>query len=85
MQTVTRFCYSADLEIGLEHVPYSRNWQTWSQAEITEVKTLAVHFAQIAWADISKLSRQAQLPTRLLPQAVPDAQAAHREGLHHDR
>jgi hypothetical protein len=55
MQTVTRFCYSADLEIGLEHVPYSRNWQTWSQAEITEVKTLAVHYAQIAWADISKL------------------------------
>lgn len=55
MQTVTRFCYSADETITLAHVPYSRNWATWEQNEITEVKTLAAHFATKAWEDINNL------------------------------
>lgn len=55
MQTVTRFCYSADDAINLSHVPYSRNWSTWPPEVITEIKTLAAHFATKAWADIMNL------------------------------
>jgi superfamily I DNA/RNA helicase len=55
MQTVVRFCYSADDAITLEHVPYSKNWALWTPQEITEVKTLAAHFATVAWADIMDL------------------------------
>lgn len=55
MQTVTRFCYSADEKITLAHVPYSKKWSTWPPQVITEVKTLAVHFAERAWADIMNL------------------------------
>jgi hypothetical protein len=56
MQTVVKFCYSADLEITDQHVPYSRNWQGWDRAEVEEVKVLAVHFAKRAWADIMDLN-----------------------------
>jgi superfamily I DNA/RNA helicase len=55
MQTVVRFCYSADDAINLGHVPYSKNWETWTPEEIVEVKTLAAHFATVAWADIMNL------------------------------
>lgn len=52
MQTVTRFCYSADEEIGLRHVPYDKQWKVWSQTERDEVTALAVHYATKAWTDI---------------------------------
>jgi hypothetical protein len=55
MQTVTKFCYSADEEIGFQHVPYDRQWLTWSDQERNEVKALATHFAQIVWADIMNM------------------------------
>jgi superfamily I DNA/RNA helicase len=55
MQTVTKFCYSADAEINPEHVPWSKNWATWTTEEIAEVKILATHFATKAWADIMAL------------------------------
>jgi superfamily I DNA/RNA helicase len=55
MQTVVRFCYSADEEVTPEHVPYSKNWALWSPEEIREVKILAAHFATIAWSDIMAL------------------------------
>lgn len=52
MQTVVRFCYSADSEIGFQHVPWSNNMATWPEKELAEVKAIVVHFAQKAWADI---------------------------------
>ena len=55
MQTVVRFCYSADDEIGTHHVPWNKNMALWEQQELAEVQALAVHFATIAWADIMAL------------------------------
>lgn len=54
MQTVTRFCYSADKTISAKHVPFDRQWMTWSPTEREEVIALAVHFATKAWRDIMK-------------------------------
>lgn len=52
MQAVVKFCYSADLEVGLQHFPWSRNMITWSEHELAEVKALVIHFAAKAWVDI---------------------------------
>lgn len=52
MQTVVRFCYSADMEIDWHHVPYNRQWDTWSESERAEVRALIIHYAKLAWTDI---------------------------------
>ena len=56
LQTVTRFCYSADDEIGLQHFPWNRNMALWTEQELGEVKALVVHFAQRAWVDIMDIN-----------------------------
>lgn len=54
LQTVTRFCYSADDRIGFQHFPWTIKMNLWDEAELNEIKALVVHYAEIAWKDINK-------------------------------
>lgn len=52
LQTVVRFCYSADMEIGWQHFPWQRTMATWPEQELGDVRALVIHYAQMAWRDI---------------------------------
>ncbi len=53
IDTITRFCQSADTEVGSAHVPYVRGIDY--PAAKHAVRTAAVPLARKAWADLSRL------------------------------